>query len=358
MRKPAAGMITHVGIVTRGNPKVGDSVVAKVDIQRRQDIMRNHTATHLLHAVLHKVLGEHARQSGSLVAPEKLRFDFTHPDPISQDQLETIEALVNEAILSDYPLIKVEKPLEKAMSEGAMALFGEKYGETVRTITIGEETPFSYELCGGTHVDDTGDIGIFIILSEGSAAAGIRRIEAVTGREAYKLIQKRFKVLKRVGAVTGSPVEAVADEVSGIMDKLENVRKENITLNQQVVFTEFAPKLDEVNEKFGFPVLTSKVSNADEVTQRLLTDRFRDRYPTGIMVSGSVVHGIPIIVAACTDDLVARGFNMSNLVKEISPLIGGSGGGRPTLAQARGKDPEGLDSALFKVTDYVQKNLK
>jgi alanyl-tRNA synthetase len=358
MRKPAAGMITHVGIVTRGNPKVGDSVVAKIDIQRRQDIMRNHTATHLLHAVLHKVLGEHARQSGSLVAPEKLRFDFTHPDPISQDQLETIEALVNEAIFSDYPLVKVEKSLNQAMSEGAMALFGEKYGETVRTITIGEETPFSYELCGGTHVDDTGDIGIFIILSEGSAAAGIRRIEAVTGREAYSLIQKRFKTLKQVGKLTGSSLDGTIEKVTGILDKLDEISKENHEIKQQLAAAEFNGSLDNTLIINGTPVLTSIISNADIDTLRILTDRFRDRYPSGLVVIGSVVEGKPIIIAACTEDLVSRGIHVGNLVKVIAPLIGGTGGGRPTLAQAGGKDPEGLISALNKVTDYVQNNLK
>ena len=163
MRKPAAGLIVHDGVVTRGQPKVGDKAVAKVNIQRRQDIMRNHTATHLLHAVLHQVLGEHARQAGSLVAPDKLRFDFTHPDAIPRINLKQVEARVNEAILYDLPLHKVEKSLEQAMAEGAMALFGEKYGETVRTITIGEGKPFSYELCGGTHVDETGDISVFLI---------------------------------------------------------------------------------------------------------------------------------------------------------------------------------------------------
>jgi len=358
MRKPSAGMITHVGIVTRGNPKVGDSTVAKVDRERRQDIMRNHTATHLLHAVLHKTLGEHARQSGSLVAPEKLRFDFTHPDPILQDQLETIEALVNEAIFSDYPLVKVEKPLDQAMSEGAMALFGEKYGETVRTITIGEETHFSYELCGGTHVDETGDIGVFIILSEGSAAAGIRRIEAVTGREAYKLIQKRFKILKHIGKLTGSSMEGVAEKVTGISDELDEVSKENHEIKQQLATVEFSSSLNNVPLIDDIPVLSSIISNADSDTLRILTDRFRDRYPSGIVVIGSVVEGKPVIIAACTEDLVSRGIHTGNLVKEIAPLIGGSGGGRPTLAQAGGKDPEGLISALNKVTDYVRKNLK
>ena len=229
MRKPAAGLIVHEGVVTHGQPKVGDKAVAKVNTQRRQDIMRNHTATHLLHAVLHQVLGEHARQAGSLVAPDKLRFDFTHPDAIPAEKLEEVEARVNEVILNDLPLHKVEKSLEQAKAEGAMALFGEKYGETVRTITIGEGKPFSYELCGGTHVDETGDIGVFLITSEGSAAAGIRRIEAVTGREAYRVIQKRSKALKQIGKITGSASDAVVERVTAIVDGAETLEKTNAT---------------------------------------------------------------------------------------------------------------------------------
>ncbi|MBP1701164.1 MAG: alaS, partial [Chloroflexi bacterium] len=188
MRKPATGIIVHVGEVVRGEPQVSDTAIARVDTQRRQDIMRNHTATHLLHAELRLVLGEHARQAGSLVAPDRLRFDFTHPQALTQDELQRIELGVNRNILGDYNLNIKYKSLQQAIGEGAMALFGEKYSETVRTITIGGAEPFSYELCGGTHVDETGDIGLFLITSEGSAAAGIRRIEAVTGRGAYELV--------------------------------------------------------------------------------------------------------------------------------------------------------------------------
>jgi alanyl-tRNA synthetase len=186
VRKPAAGIIIHVGMVEAGTVKAGDLAVLKVDRERRMDIMRNHTATHLLHAQLHKVLGEHARQSGSLVAPDRLRFDFNHPEAVTQEQLELIESGVNREILASHPLAVKEKSLQEAMAEGAIALFGEKYGEKVRTITIDAEQPISYELCGGTHVENTGEIGTFIILSEGSAAAGIRRIEAVTGRGRMK----------------------------------------------------------------------------------------------------------------------------------------------------------------------------
>ncbi len=182
-------------------------MIAEVDIERRWDIMRNHTATHLLHSKLHKVLGDHARQAGSMVAPDRLRFDFTHPDAITPQQLETIERMVNDEILENYRLKITTKSLNEAISEGATALFGEKYGDIVRTIAIGYDTPFSYELCGGTHVTETGDLGTFLIASEGSAAAGIRRIEAVTGRKAYDLIQKRFRDIKNSAAILNTSVE-------------------------------------------------------------------------------------------------------------------------------------------------------
>ncbi|HZU86654.1 MAG TPA: alanine--tRNA ligase, partial [Anaerolineaceae bacterium] len=190
MRRPASGVVVHVGEVIKGNPKTGDQAIAAVDAQRRWDTMRNHTASHLLHAQLHTVLGEHARQAGSSVAPDRLRFDFNHPQAMTAQELEKIEAGVNGVILENYSLNIVQKPLAQAMAEGAMALFGEKYGEEVRTITIGDAEQISYELCGGTHVRETGDIGLFLITSESSAAAGVRRIEAVTGRGAYELVQR------------------------------------------------------------------------------------------------------------------------------------------------------------------------
>jgi alanyl-tRNA synthetase len=224
MRKPAAGVIVHVGKVINGYPKVGDDVIASVDTQRRRDIMRNHTATHLLHTELRRVLGEHARQAGSLVAPDRLRFDFNHPEPVTQKQLNQIEAGVNNHILGDFQLKTTIKPLEQAISEGAMALFGEKYAETVRTITIGGEVPFSYELCGGTHVGETGDIGICLVTSEGSVAAGIRRIEAVTGRKAFEMIQNRFNTLNHATKMLDTTPDNFIEKATNLLDEL-NIAK-------------------------------------------------------------------------------------------------------------------------------------
>jgi alanyl-tRNA synthetase len=358
MRKPASGIIVHVGTVVKGNPQVGDPVVARVDVQRRRDIMRNHTATHLLHAQLRSVLGEHARQAGSLVAPDRLRFDFTHPEAMTPEQLEQVEAGVNQAVLANYPLTMTSKPLDEAISEGAMALFGEKYGAVVRTITIGDEQPVSYELCGGTHLDETGDIGLFLITSEGSAAAGVRRIEAVTGRVAYELVQRRFRELKSSAVLLECSVDDVVDKIDSLSYELEQSRKSVAKLRQEMAGAQFGQYLDNVPEVKGVPVLTASVPEADADSLRQLTDQFRQKYPSGVVVLGSVAGEKPFLVAVITDDLVKRGLNAGELVRTVAKWIGGSGGGKPTLAQAGGKDAGGMEKALAAVKEYVQEKLK
>jgi alanyl-tRNA synthetase len=358
VRKPAAGIIVHVGMVKKGEFRIGETVKAVVDQERRKDIMRNHTATHLLHAMLHKVLGSHARQAGSLVAPDRLRFDFTHPEAISQAELEEIEKGVNLAILSNYPLKIVEKSLTEAMSEGAMALFGEKYGERVRTITIGEDSVFSYELCGGTHVDETGDIGSFVIISEGSAAAGIRRIEAITGREAYEFTHKQSKILKALAAKLNSPLENLLPRVSDLQNELDLEKKETDRLRQLIVGQEFSKELEQVIQISDFALLAKEIREADINTLRNLTDRFKEKYPSGVVVLGSIINEKPMIIAAVTDDLLPRGLHAGNIVKSLSEIIGGGGGGRPTLAQAGGKDSQKLAAAIHSAEHVVKSQLK
>jgi alanyl-tRNA synthetase len=359
---------------------VDDEVIAVVDGQRRWDIMRNHTATHLLHAELHKILGEHARQAGSLVAPDRLRFDFTHPEAIPAEMLEKIEAGVNQAILENYRLNTTIKPLAQAIAEGAMALFGEKYGETVRTITIGryipegsashpveggshlsedsQLEPISYELCGGTHVGQTGDIGLFLILSEGSAAAGVRRIEAVTGRGAYEVVQRRFRALKQSAALLGSALEDVPAKTQALLDDAGSARKQIQRLRQDLVAAEFVRHLAEVPFVADVPVLALVLPNADADTLRQMTDRFRQQYPSGVVVLGSAVDSRPALIACVTDDLVKRGLNAGEIVRTIAQVIGGSGGGRPTLAQAGGKDASRLQEAIDQVLLIVKAKLK
>jgi len=358
IRKPAAGLIVHVGEVTRGTPRVGDEAIARVDMQRRRDIMRNHTGTHLLHAELQRVLGEHARQAGSSVTPDRLRFDFTHPEAISAADLEEVEAGVNRAILANQNVRIVTKSLSQAMAEGAMALFGEKYGEEVRTVTIGDaHHPHSYELCGGTHVENTNDIGLFLIVSEGSAAAGVRRIEAVTGRGAYELVQLRTRALRQAAGHLACSFDELPGRVSAVLDELGQAEKQVERLRQELVAYEFDAHLQNVPLVNGVPVLTALLPNADAETLRHMTDRFRQRYPSGVVVLGSAFQDRPVLIAAITDDLIKRGLQAGNLVKSIAGVIGGSGGGRPNLAQAGGKDPGRLSEALDQVIPWVKNAL-
>ncbi len=361
VRRAAAGIITHIGQVISGQPKVGDKAVAEVDIVRRHNIMRNHTATHLLHKALHEVLGDHARQAGSLVSPKYLRFDFTQPDGMTPEQIERVEKMVNEAIAADMPVVKVTKSLDEAKKEGAMALFGEKYGETVRTISILEsdsslsengEGKYSYELCGGTHIDRTSDIGAFIIVSEGSAAAGIRRIEAVTGRGAYELINKRFKTLKQTAGTLKSSVEEVPAKVEALQDEVSDLKKQLADLRMQSALSSFVFHLNNVQVVKDVNVLAAEIPNADTDTLRSLADKFREKYPkagAAVLVTGSTV------IAVVTEDLVKRGLKAGDLITGI----GGKGGGRPNLAQGSLPASRGnVSEAVGKLSKIVEEKVK
>ena len=372
MRKPSAGVIVHVGEVISGQPKVADQAIAEVDIPRRHDIMRNHTATHLLHAALHQVLGTDARQAGSLVAPDRLRFDFNHPQAMTPEQVERVEKIVNEAVAADMDVVPKLKSREDAIAEGAMALFGEKYGETVRTITI--MTPFtsvpganpvvaqpdmmtevhptaaveqlekySYELCGGTHLERTSDVGAFIIVSEGSAAAGVRRLEAVTGRGAYELISRRFRTLKQTAGVLKSSIEEVPQKVEALLDEAADLRKQLAALRASGALAAFSSQLAGVREVQGVSVLVAEVPNADADTLRKLADKFREKYPTNgaaVLITGST------ILAVLTEDVVQRGMKAADLIA----AIGGRGGGRPNMAQGslpNGGMPSGAQDRIM-----------
>ncbi|MCL4270284.1 MAG: alanine--tRNA ligase [Anaerolineales bacterium] len=356
MRRASAGVLVHIGEVISGQPKVGDNVVAEVDMVRRHDIMRNHTATHLLHKALHDVLGEHARQAGSLVAPTHLRFDFTQPDGLTPEQIERIERMVNEAVAADMPVVKQVKSLDEAKKEGAMALFGEKYGEIVRTISIVAESgasdsapKYSYELCGGTHLDRTSDIGSFLILSEGSAAAGIRRIEAVTGRGAYDLVHKRFRTLKQTAGALKTSLEEVPTKVESLQEEVSELKKELANLRAQSALATFQSLLTNVQAVKEVHVLAAEIPNADADTLRSLADKFREKHPKQgalLLVSGSVV------IAAVTEDLVKRGLKAGDLITGV----GGKGGGRPNLAQ--GSLSGDVPAALSKLGRVVEDKLK
>jgi len=366
MRKPAAGVIAHVGEVVFGHPKAGDLAIATVDAARRHDIMRNHTATHLLHASLHKVLGEHARQAGSLVAPDHLRFDFNHPEGMTPEQLERVERLVNEAVATDMVVTPKTKSRQQAITEGAMAFFGEKYGETVRTITITLDSNVSdvgqrhsYELCGGTHLDRTGNIGAFIILNESSAAAGVRRIEAVTGRGAYELVAKRFKLLKQAAATLKSAVDEVPHKASLLQDELAVAKKQAAALRTKLALSNFLFQLTNLGTIDGLYILAMELPNADKDTLGKLADKFREKYPqNGICVIGTVSGEQVIVMAAVTQDLIKKGIKAGDLVENISYQLGAGGGGAPHLAFGGGKDASKLPEALASVRSWVEGKMK
>lgn len=356
--RPAAGIIIHSGIVKNGTVSIDAPCRLLVDVQRRMDIRRNHTATHLLHAQLHHILGEHATQAGSLVAPDRLRFDFNHPEAVTPEQLDTIEAGVNREILAAHPLSVRVKTLQEALSEGATALFGEKYGENVRTITIDPAQPISYELCGGTHVDNTGDIGSFLIISEGSAAAGVRRIEAVTGRGAYEIIHARNQTLRRSARLLNAGLEEIPEKINGLKDENDELRAELGKVRQEFVRSEFEQKMKTTREISGIQVLSVELKGADIDSLRQMTDLYRAKNPSGVVAIGSVIGDKPMIICAVTEDLVKRGVNAGDLVRQAAALMGGSGGGRPVLAQAGGKDSSKLGEALDSIYRLLEEKLK
>jgi alanyl-tRNA synthetase len=371
VRRASAGVIVHIGEVVLGQPKVGDLALAEVDMSRRHDIMRNHTATHLLHAALHQVLGEHARQAGSLVAPDRLRFDFNHPEAMTPEQIERVERIVNDAVAADMEVLPKLRAREDAIAEGAMALFGEKYGETVRTITIKssffdvpvEETAihpsaaaehedkYSYELCGGTHLERTSDVGAFLIVSEGSAAAGVRRIEAVTGRGAYDLISRRFKMLKHAALLLKSSIEDVPFKVEALQDEISDLKKELASLRKQQALSALSSQLSNVQMVKDVNLLAMEVPNADADTLRSLADKFREKHPksgAAVLVTGSTV------IAVVTEDVVKRGLKAGDLITGI----GGRGGGRPNMAQGSLPDAGEVRNALDNVAKVLEEKLQ
>lgn len=357
MRKPAAGVVVHCGKVLKGGIKVGQKVIAQVDIARRQDIRRNHTATHLLHAELHKVVGKHALQAGSMVSPDRLRFDFNHPEAVTAAQLEQVEAGVNRDILNNYKLEIIERPLQEALKDGATALFGEKYGEVVRTVVIGGEERISFELCGGTHVDETGDIGLFLITSEGSAAAGIRRIEAVTGRAAYELVQHRTRLLKQSATLMQTSQDELPAKIELVLNEMESRKKQTAALRKELAGYEFQKQMVELENGDSPMFFSGIIPDADSDTLRSLSDQFKGKHPSGVAILATLVDDRPSIVVSVSDDLVKKGFNAGEIARAAAQVVGGSGGGRPNLAQAGGKDASKLEEALETAKALVRSKL-
>ena len=340
------------GAMVRGNLAVGEEVGALVDVERRLDIARNHTATHLLHAALRQVLGEHAQQKGSFVAPDRLRFDFSHLTAVTGEEIEKIEHIVNDYIRRDMSVQTAEMPYGQAVSSGAVALFDEKYGDTVRVVKV-SEPPVSAELCGGTHITATGEIGFFHIISESSIGAGLRRIEAVTGRSAEDFVDKQLAALIKVSETLGCAASDVEEKASALTAEMDKERKLRETVEKELfhkIAESLVHKAAVVN---GVNILAEYVPGARLEVLRDMSDYLRGALKSAVIVLATVQDDKPAFLSAVTDDLVKKGYNAGNIVKKVAQVTGGSGGGKPNLAQAGGKDKSKIEEALALVKTLV-----
>jgi alanyl-tRNA synthetase len=341
----------HVGTLESGAIAIGDRLEAKVDAERRSAIVLNHSATHLLHAALRRVLGGHVQQRGSLVAPDRLRFDFSHYEPVSPEQLREIEALVNEQIRLNHDANIRVLPYDEAIAAGALAFFGDKYGDRVRVLKLGD---FSTELCGGTHVSRAGDIGLFKIVSETGIAAGVRRIEAVTGSGALEWVNANEALLRDVAALVKAGRDDVAGKVTQLVDRTRALEREVQSLRRKLATGGGRDLLDGAQLVSGVKVLAAKVDGADAKSLRDTADQLKDRLGTGIVVLGAVESDKVYLVATISKDLTPR-LKAGDVIKPVAELVGGRGGGRADFAQAGGSKPDKVDDALALVPGIVAK---
>jgi alanyl-tRNA synthetase len=348
--KDPTGIIIHKGIVRAGRLENGQTVMLNVNDEHRADVALNHTATHILHAALRHELGDHVKQAGSMVAVDRLRFDFTHFSRIDADILERIETFVNERVRLNVPVIVEEMDMDRAMASGATALFEEKYGDRVRVVAL--ET-FSRELCGGTHTDRTGNIGLFKLLSESSVASGVRRIEAITGRAALDHVQKTSRILQQLSHVVKEKPDAVVKRVESMMQSLKSLEKETERLKTKMAEMQADGSGEQVLEINGITAIIQQVTVDKPSALRELADRFRDRIGSGIVVLGCESDDKALLIVVVTKDLNER-FHAGKMIKSIANVVGGGGGGRPDMAQAGGTQPEKLPQALKKAHELIQ----
>jgi alanyl-tRNA synthetase len=348
--KPVPDTFVHRGQVVEGRLTVGDVVSAIVDQERRLDIARNHTATHLLHRALRQVLGEHAAQSGSLVAPDRLRFDFSHLSPLSPEEVRHVEEIVNMQVRANLPVATRVSAYDEAVKGGAVALFGEKYGDVVRVVTV---EGFSSELCGGTHLTATGQVGLCLILNESSIGSGLRRIEAVTGRGAEAYVRERLDTLATVANLLSARLGEEAARANTLLDQLREQKRIIQDLQRQLASRDVDALLAQVSEVKGVRVLAAQVDVSDVNTLREMCDRFRDKLGSAVVALGALVEGRPLLVVAVTQDLIAKGLHAGKLAGSAAQRMGGGGGGKPNMAQAGGKDAALLGEAVAAVSGLV-----
>ncbi len=354
VRKPDGRHIFHTVVVETGSVKKGALVTARVDEVRRNATRRNHSATHLLHAALRETLGSHVKQAGSQVGPEKLRFDYSHFTSPSAEELAIIERSVNEQILANAAVDTAEQSVDEAVAAGATALFGEKYGEKVRVVRMGE---YSMELCGGTHAKATGDIGLFRIVTESALSAGVRRIEGVTGVGAYDHTLSQERELKRAADALKAPPLEVTDRVKKLADRLKEIERENRTLKEKMVAGESSADLRSETIEGVTVVYPAPLDGADGGSLRSFIDNQKNNIKSGVIVAGATADDKALLAVGVTDDLTAR-IKAGDLVRELAAMVGGKGGGRPDFAQAGGKEPGKLAEALDAVPNLVLKLLK
>lgn len=351
VQKAPNGQHVHIGRLLHGSLKKGDLVKAQIYQGSRSAIIKNHTATHLLHQALKDVLGEHVNQAGSLVSAERLRFDFSHFGAVTEEELQKIEGLVNQQIWKNLEVEIMYRSLQEAKAMGAMALFGEKYGEIVRVVKVGD---YSLELCGGCHVNNTAEIGLFKIVSESGIGAGTRRIEAVTGQGAYQYLIEQQEALRETAALLKTTVQDVPQRVVALQKELKELQRENESLKAKLSHLESLDLVNQVQTVDGIPVLAAKVSASDMDTLRTMLDELKQKLGRAVIVLGAESAGKVLLVTGVTKDLVEEGYHAGQIIKQVAAVCGGGGGGRADLAQAGAKDPSKLDQALAAVPKFLK----
>lgn len=351
VQKAPNGQHVHIGRLLHGSLKKGDLVKAQIYQGSRSAIIKNHTATHLLHQALKDVLGEHVNQAGSLVSADRLRFDFSHFGAVTEEELQKIEGLVNQQIWKNLEVEIMYRSLQEAKAMGAMALFGEKYGEIVRVVKVGD---YSLELCGGCHVNNTAEIGLFKIVSESGIGAGTRRIEAVTGQGAYQYLIEQQEALRETAALLKTTVQDVPQRVVALQKELKELQRENESLKAKLSHLESLDLVNQVQTVDGIPVLAAKVSASDMDTLRTMLDELKQKLGRAVIVLGAESAGKVLLVTGVTKDLVEEGYHAGQIIKQVAAVCGGGGGGRADLAQAGAKDPSKLDQALAAVPKFLK----
>ena len=352
VQKNKGGKFMHTGKVIHGSFQLGDTVTASIDVERRMAIRRGHTATHLLDAALKAVLGDHVHQAGSLVEPDRLRFDFTHFESITPEQLLAVDTFVNDAILRGIPVVTEVLPIEEAKKKGAVAMFGEKYGDVVRVVEMGD---VSMEFCGGTHLDNTAKVGLFRIKSEGSVASGVRRIEAITGKQTLEELRSGQERLIRAAQLLKTTSNELESRIGGMLSEMKEIRSQLEKFKEQASLGEARSFLTSAKEVKGLKLVTAQRDGMDANALRKLGDFLRDKEPKIVGVLASVNDGKVTLLAVCGKDAVASGVKAGDIIKAIAPICGGKGGGKPDSAMGGGTEVSKVDDALAAVDDLVLK---